>query len=221
MVNKKLDIIYEDKFILVVNKPCGQLTVSTDKEKEKTLFHEVYMYEKRKNKNNKIFIVHRLDRDTSGIVLFAKSEDIKNYLQDNWNNFKREYIAVVNGKVTPKKGTVKNYLFETKDLMVYSTNNPKAGKLAITDYEYLEGNSAYSMLKINILTGRKNQIRVHMMDIGHSIVGDKKYVTKKRNPIGRMALHANKLVIEHPKTHEELVLESKVPKEFYNLTKVS
>lgn len=221
MINRKLDIIYEDKFIIAVNKPNGLLTISTDNEKEKTLFHAVLSYERKKNKNNKIFIVHRLDKDTSGIVVFAKSMEIKNFLQDNWNNFKREYVAVVNGIVKPKKNTIKSYLFETKDLMVYSTKDEKKGKLAITDYEFIEGNSAYSMLKISILTGRKNQIRVHMYDIGHSIVGDKKYVTKKRNPIGRMALHATKIIIEHPKTHNELVLESSVPKEFYNLTKVS
>lgn len=221
MKKDKLDIIYEDKFLIAVNKPNNLLTVATDKEIEKTLFHEVLLFEKRKNKSNKVFIVHRLDKDTSGIVVFAKSIKVKDFLQDNWNSFKREYTAVVNGKLKEKKGTIRNYLYETKDLRVFASDDPKRGKLAITDYEVISYGNTYSLLKINILTGRKNQIRVHLNDLGNSIVGDKKYSNNKRNPIGRLALHANKLVIEHPKTHEELILESKVPKEFENLVKVS
>lgn len=221
MKKEKLDIVYEDKFIIAVNKPNNLLTISTDNEKEKTLFHQVLLYERQKNKSNKVFIIHRLDKDTSGIVVFAKSVEVKNFMQDNWNSFTREYTAVVNGKVKDQKGSIKSFLYETKDLRVFSSNDSKKGKLAITDYELLKYANTYSLLKINILTGRKNQIRVQLNDIGHQIVGDKKYGNNKRNPIGRLALHANKIVMEHPKTHCELVLESKVPKEFYNLTKVS
>ena len=135
MKSKKLDIIYEDKYIIVINKPSHLLTVSTDNEKEKTLFHEVLVYEKRKNKSNKVFIVHRLDKDTSGLVLFAKDEKTKFKLQNNWDKeAKRGYVAVVHGK-TKDKERLESYLSETKTLMVYSTPNKNIGKLAIAEYE--------------------------------------------------------------------------------------
>jgi len=216
----KLDIIYQDKYILVVNKPSGLLTVSTDKEKEHTLFHQVYLYEKQKNKNNKIFIVHRLDKDTSGIVLFAKSEKIKHLLQDNWDNMvkTREYIALVEGEVKKDKDTIKSWLKENKNFITYSSNKKGDGKLAITNYEKVKTNSKYSLLKINILTGKKNQIRVHMKDIEHPIVGDKKY-NSNSNPIKRLGLHATKLEIIHPITNEKVIFESKVPKSFTEIFK--
>jgi len=215
MKKNKLDIIYQDKYILVINKPCGLLTVSTEKERENTLFHQVYMYEKQKNKNNKIFIVHRLDKDTSGLVIFAKSEKIKYQLQDNWNELvkKREYIALVCGKVEKDKDTIKSYIRENKNFISYSSNKKNDGKLAITHYEKIKSNSKYSLLKINISTGRKNQIRVHMNDIGHPIVGDKKYKAPL-NPIRRMGLHATQLEMIHPVTKEILVLKSNMPKTF-------
>ena len=216
----KLDIIYQDKFIIVINKPSGLLTVSTEKEKEHTLFHKVYLYEKQKNKNNKIFIVHRLDKDTSGLVIFAKTEKIKYLLQDNWDNIvkTREYMALVSGCVKKEKDTIKSWLKENKNFTVYSSNKKDDGKLAITNYERLKTNGNYSLLKINISTGRKNQIRVHMQDIGHPIVGDKKY-NSKSNPIKRLGLHANKLEILHPITKEQLIFESNTPKCFTEVFK--
>lgn len=215
MKKNKLDIIYQDKYILVINKPCGLLTVSTEKEKENTLFHQVYTYEKQKNKNNKIFIVHRLDKDTSGLVIFAKSEKVKYILQNNWNELvkKREYVALVCGKVEKAKDTIKSYIRENKNFVSYSSNKKDDGKLAITHYEKIKNNSKYSLLKINISTGRKNQIRVHMNDIGHPIVGDKKYKSPL-NPIKRMALHATLLEIIHPITKESLLFKSDMPKIF-------
>lgn len=218
MKKEKLDIIYEDKFIIVVNKPSGLFTISTDKEKMKTLFHQVLVYLKQKHKSNKVFIVHRLDKDTSGLVIFAKSEAIKKRLQDNWESVKREYIALVNGKVKKERDTIKSYLKETKTLLVYSTNDSKRGKLAITEYERLSFNSNYSLLKINIKTGRKNQIRVHLNDIGHSIVGDKKYGNIQNKQVKRLCLHANYLEFIHPVTNEFLKLESKYPKIFEELS---
>jgi len=215
-MKKKLEILYEDKYLIIINKPSNLLTISTEKEKERTLFHYVYEYLKKKNKNNKVFIVHRLDKDTSGLVLFAKTEDIKYKLQDNWDNTKRYYYAIVNGIVTNEKDTIESYLKETKTLLVYSSNDTKNGKLAITQYEKLLNNTKYSLLKINILTGRKNQIRVHLNDIGHSIVGDKKYGIKN-NPIRRLCLHAYYLEFIHPITNELLKLEIKYPKEFEKL----
>lgn len=211
----KLDIIYEDKEIIVVNKPSKLLTIATDNEKEKTLFHKVITYEKKKNKNNKIFIVHRLDKDTSGIVLFAKSEELKRAFQDNWDNLVkvREYVAIVEGKPPKDKGVVRSWLKETKTLLVYSSNRMGDGKEAITHYRKVMGNNKFTMLDILIDTGRKNQIRVHMSDLGCPIVGDKKY-NSKTNPIRRMGLHANKLVILHPKTNKEMTFECDIPSSF-------
>ena len=217
MKKDKLDIIYEDKSIIVVNKPSHLLTISTDNEKEKTLFHKVLMYEKKKNKNNKIFIVHRLDKDTSGLVLFAKDEKIKFKLQNNWDkDTKRGYIAVVHGK-TKDKDTLKSYLAETKTLLVYTTEDKKLGKLAITEYEKLSENNKLTLLKINIKTGRKNQIRVQLHDNGNEIVGDKKYGNSKFDPLRRLCLHANYLSIIHPTTNNKMVFKTEIPKDFLSL----
>ena len=217
MKKDKLDIIYEDKSIIVVNKPSHLLTISTDNEKEKTLFHKVMLYEKRKNKNNKVFIVHRLDKDTSGLVLFAKDEKIKYKLQNNWDKeTKRGYVAVVHGK-TKDKDTLKSYLVETKTLLVHSTPDKKIGKLAITEYKKILENKKLSLLKINIKTGRKNQIRVQLADNGNEIVGDKKYGENKIDPLRRLCLHANYLEIVHPVTNKKMVFELDIPKVFLNL----
>ena len=216
MKKDKLDIIYEDKSLIVINKPSHLLTISTDNEKEKTLFHKVMMYEKRKNKNNKVFIVHRLDKDTSGLVLFAKDEKLKYKLQNNWDrDTKRGYVAVVNGH-TKDKDVLKSYLAETKTLMVYSTDS-NHGKLAITEYQKLKENKKLSLLKIKIKTGRKNQIRVQLNDNGNSIVGDKKYSDIKFDPLRRLCLHANYLEIIHPVTNKKKVFETEIPKEFIKL----
>lgn len=216
-MKKKLEILYEDKFIIIVNKPHNLLTISTEKEKERTLFHYVFDYLKKKNKNNKVFIVHRLDKDTSGIVIFAKDEQTKFYLQNNWDSFKRNYVAVVNGKLEKEKGILKSYLQETKTHLTYSVND-KNGKLAITEYEKVLGNNKYTMLSLNLKTGRKNQIRVQLADIGNSIVGDKKYGIKK-DPIRRMALVANTLEFIHPKTNQKLVIDIDIPNSFISLVK--
>ena len=217
MKKDKLDIVYEDKSIIVVNKPSHLLTISTDNEKEKTLFHKVMLYEKRKNKNNKVFIVHRLDKDTSGLVLFAKDEKIKYKLQNNWDKeAKRGYVTVVHGK-TKDKDTLKSYLVETKTLLVHSTPDKKLGKLAITEYKKILENKKLTLLKINIKTGRKNQIRVQLADNGNEIVGDKKYGEKKFDPLRRLCLHANYLEIIHPVTNKKMVFELEIPKVFTNL----
>jgi len=210
---KKLDIIYEDKEILVINKPTKKLTIATTKEQNRTLYHEAREYVKKQNPRNKIFIVHRLDKDTSGVILFAKSEKLKKLFQDNWDYLcvKREYLAIVEGKPSKKKDVIKSYLAESKTLQVYSTSDAKKGKLAITEYELLSSNKSYSLLKINIKTGRKNQIRVHMSDLGCPIVGDKKY-NSKSNPINRLGLHAKVLEIKHPITKKVIKFEAKVPK---------
>ena len=217
--NEKINIIYEDKDILVVNKPAGLLTVSTDTEKEKTLFHKVYMYVKKKNKNNKIFIVHRLDKDTSGIVLFAKNESLKIKFQNDWDNLakERKYVAMVHGIVNKKEGEIVSWLKETNTLLTYSSKKQGDGKKAITKYRLVSNNEKYSLLDIDIKTGRKNQIRVHMKDMGNPIIGDAKYGVK--DGAKRMYLHAYKLVIMHPVTKETFVFETDVPTTFINLIK--
>ena len=213
MKKDKLKIVYEDKDILIVNKPYHLLTIANDKEQDNTLYHKVYLYTKQKNKNNKIFIVHRLDYDTSGLIIVAKNIKSKNNLQNNWDNVKRKYMAVVNGVMEKKEDILKSYLLETKTNLVYSTKNN--GKLAITTYKEVINNSKYSLLDISIKTGRKNQIRVQLSDIGHSIVGDKKYGLKGNYK--RMFLHAYYLKFKHPITNEELEFELDVPKDFLDI----
>lgn len=208
---KKMDIVYEDKEILVVNKEPNYLTIATDKEKYKTLYNEASMYVKKQHPRNKVFIVHRLDKDTSGLVVFSKNENKKRELQNNWDNTTREYYAVVSGKMPKKKDVLKSYLVEDKTLNVHSTKNPKIGKLAITEYEVINETSAFSLLKINIKTGRKNQIRVQLSDIGHPIVGDKKYGCK-HNIMRRMALHA--YLIEYTLKGKQYTFKTDIPKEF-------
>lgn len=216
---KKLNIIYEDKEIIVISKEAKLLIVSTDKERFHTLYNEVSNYVKRKHPKNKIFIVHRLDKDTSGVILFAKNEKIKKAFQDDWDNIaiKREYVALVEGNDI-NKGTIKSYLYETKTLQVISSNDPKKGKLAITEYENINKGKKYSKVLINIKTGRKNQIRVHLSSIGYPIIGDKKYGALT-NPLNRLGLHATKLVIRHPFTSELMIFESPIPSSFDNLIK--
>lgn len=212
---KKLKIIYEDKNILVVDKPSNLLCISTPKEKEKTLYHEVSDYVKKSNPKAKIFIIHRLDKDTSGIVIFAKSKEVKYMYQNSWDKLclKRGYTAVVDGVLKEKSGTIKSYLKETKTLLVYSSNDSKNGKLAITKYKVLKESKKYSMLDIEIKTGRKNQIRVHLSDLGCPILGDKKYGNKK-SFANRLMLHASYMLIRNPKTNKNMEFISKVPSSF-------
>jgi 23S rRNA pseudouridine1911/1915/1917 synthase len=206
------EVIYEDKDIIVVDKPSGILSIATEKEKEETVYHILREYLKKKNKNAKVFVVHRLDKDTSGILLFAKSEYVKNTFQKDWNKLVkvREYTAVVHGKLDKKKDRLVNYLKETTTNLVYISKN-KEGKLAITNYEVLKENSDYSKLLINIETGRKNQIRVQLANINHPILGDKKYGDDKEK---RLFLHASKLEVFNPITRKTMTFTSKVPSIF-------
>ena len=217
-VAKNIDIIYEDKDIIVINKPSGLLTVATEKEKNKTAYHLVMEYLKKKNKNNRIFIIHRLDKDTSGIIMFAKNERAKHLYQDNWNDIvkKRCYYAVIDGKMENKEGTIKSYLKENGN-MVYSVKD-RSGKLAITEYKVLKEIKNISLLDINLKTGRKNQIRVHMKENKTPILGDLKYGEKSKL-INRLALHAYKLELINPVTKKLLTFEINMPNEFKTLFK--
>lgn len=214
--NNNINIIYEDNDIIVIDKPSKILTISNKNEKVNTLYRMVSDYLKKEHK--KVFIIHRLDFDTSGIIMFAKSQRVQKLYQDNWNDLAkiREYTAIVDG-ITDNKGHIESYLKQTKTLLVYSSKN-KDGLFAITDYEKIGGNSKYSMLKILISTGRRNQIRCHMADIGHPILGDYRYKCKI-NPIDRLCLHANRLEIINPITKELMVFNSNIPKEFNSIIK--
>ena len=210
------DILYEDMHIIVVNKPSGLLTIATDKEKSETLYHKVREYLKVKNKNAKVFIVHRLDKDTSGVVLLAKDEETKNMLQDGWNsNAHRSYVAVVHGKLKNKSDRSIQYLKETKTNLVYVS---KDGLEAITNYNVVKENDKYTLVAIDIETGRRNQIRVLFNSMGNPIVGDKKYFIKKDNE-KRLYLHANRLQVYYPHKKEVMLFETKTPIEFKNIMK--
>lgn len=214
-----LEIVFEDRDLIVVNKPAGLLTVATDKEKRRTAYAILSNYVKAEDPDNKIFIVHRLDRETSGLLLFARNETIKHRIQETWEQtiIQRTYVAVVEGEVTPEEGTITSWLAESKALKVYSSQNPQHGQKSITHYRKLRGSEHYSLLQLNLETGRKHQIRVHLQDIGHPVVGDAKYGSKEKKPIGRLALHAQVLAFTHPKTGELCRFETPVPPRFMKL----
>ena len=218
--NKKVlpfDVLFEDDNIIVVNKPAGLLTIATAKEKEKTLYHIVSEYLKSRDKNSKVFIVHRLDKDTSGIVVLAKGEKIKNQLQENWNEYVRlrEYVAVVHGKLKNKSDRIVQNLNETKTNLVYVVKT--GGKEAITNYNVIKENSQYSLVSINIETGRKNQIRVAFKTLGNPIVGDSKYGIK--DSYNRLYLHANRLKMYYPVIRKDILFETNNPVEFRKIMK--
>lgn len=200
------EVIYEDDYLIAINKPSGLLSVATDSEKENTAFRIL------KECGKTVFVVHRLDRDTSGVLLFAKRREVKEKLQKNWDStLYREYIAVCEGVFKEKSGRAESYLKESKTHIVYSDKFGKNGKKAITNYEVIKTSKKYSWLRINIETGRKNQIRVAMKDLGHPIAGDKKYGALT-NPFKRLGLHASMLKIIHPITEKVVTFEAKIPR---------
>ena len=214
-----LEIIHEDKDIIVINKEAGLLTMASNKEKNKTAFATLSAHVKKAHADNKIYIVHRLDRETSGLILFAKNEEIKTKLQESWNDTiqERTYIAIVEGKMEEQAGTVTSYLTESEtSLIVHSSQNPKKGKKAITHYKVMNFKKGLSMLKVNLETGRKNQIRVHMQDLKHPVIGDKKYGSTC-SPIERLGLHAQVIAFNHPVTGRLVRFESPIPKKFSGL----
>lgn len=214
--NKKtlpFDILFEDEHIIVVNKPSGLLTVATLKEKEKTLYHIVREYLVSKNKFAKVFVIHRLDKDTSGIVIFAKDMKTKKQLQENWDQYAslREYVAVVHGHPRNDEGKIIQNLRESKTNLVYVVRN-KEGKEAITNYQVVKKSKNYSLVSIKIETGRKNQIRVAFASYKIPILGDKKYGSK--DSFSRLYLHANRLKIYYPYLKKEILFEVSTPIEF-------
>jgi len=198
---------------MVVNKSAGLLTVGTQQDKVKTAYHLLTNYVRKgcAKSRKRIFIVHRLDRGTSGILIFAKTREAQMSLQKQWKNTEKRYLAVVHGKFSQKEHTITSYLTENRAHVVYSTSDSKVGKLSHTHYKVLKETKMFSLLEINLITGRKNQIRVHLADKGHPIVGDKKYGKKDRGH-KRLALHAKSISFKHPTNGKRLNFETKVPK---------
>lgn len=215
-----IKILYEDDSIIAIDKPAGLLTVGTEKEKLNTAYSLLSHYVKTENKSNKIFIVHRLDRDTSGVLVFARSTMERDVLQEYWHNenHEREYAALVCGKVDEPKGRIESWLKENANLQVFSSMRPDDGQHAITNWELVQQNDDFSLLKVIPETGRRNQIRVHLCDIGFPIVGDRRY-GNGQNPIGRLGLHATLLSFVHPQSGKVMQFESPVPGSFMRMVK--
>jgi RluA family pseudouridine synthase len=213
-----LEILYEDGDIIVVDKPAGLLTMGTATNKSRTAYYLLTDYVRRGNpkSRNRIFIVHRLDQLTSGVLVFAKNEDAKLRLQAQWNQTQKTYVAVVHGRLVSREGTITSYLAENKAYVVYSTRDKTKGKLAHTAYKVLKESGQLSLLEIDLLTGRKNQIRVHMAEKGHPVAGDRKY-GKAGDGCRRLALHARGISFAHPASGERMTFEARVPAFFSEL----
>ena len=208
-------VVYEDDALIVTEKPAGVLTISTESEKAKTVYFQLNQYLKQRahGTGERVFIVHRLDRDTSGLMAFAKSEEIKRTLQDNWKKVEKRYYAVVEGTPSKKEGRIESCLSETKTLKVYSNHHSGTGKPAQTHYRVITQNRLYALLDILLETGRKHQIRVHLADIGHPVAGDKKYGART-DPFSRLGLHAYLLSFKHPVNEKPVHFVSRIPKKF-------
>jgi 23S rRNA pseudouridine1911/1915/1917 synthase len=216
--NPRLKIVYEDDYVLVVNKGYGLLSMGNDKIKDGTAYSLLKDYLKRKDPRNKLFIVHRLDQHTSGLMMFAKTVEAKEAMQHNWNNMviDRRYAAVVEGRPDEDEGTIDSFLAENSMHVVYSTKNPEEGKRAVTRWKLVKSRNGYSLLDVSLDTGRKNQIRVHMKEMGHPIAGDKKYGAKT-SPMHRLALHAHTLRFIHPITRVDMNFSAPLPAAFTKL----
>lgn len=216
---RALEILYEDDELLVINKPAGLLSIANEKEKERTAYHQMTEHVRQSDPDARIFIVHRLDRDISGVLLAAKTAEMKYALQDQWGTLvkTRAYTAVVEGCPQPLSGRIHTWLYETKNTMVYSGEQSDDGLEAITDYKVIGISPEYSLVDIRLQSGRKNQIRVHMTEKGCPVVGDKKYGAKS-NPFKRLGLHAGVLELRHPETGKLLRFEAKVPAVFLSIS---
>jgi 23S rRNA pseudouridine1911/1915/1917 synthase len=210
-----LTILHEDEDIIVITKDAGLLSIASSQENELTAYRQLMAHVSTGNSKERIFVVHRLDRDTSGVMMFAKSKKVQQILQNSWQDIVQEriYIALVEGRVKKPEGTISSWLKESKTLKMYSSPHPNDGQHAVTHYKVIQSSHGFSLLEVQLETGRKNQIRVHMEDIGHPIVGDKKYGSKSR-AIGRLGLHARILAFLHPTTGTMLRFETDFPKVF-------
>lgn len=213
-----LPIIFENDELIVINKPSGLLSIASDREKGRTAYRMVNDYVQQKDKHNRIYVVHRLDEDTSGVLVFAKNPKTKDVLQKNWNDIvlKRGYYAIVEGQMEKSEDTFIDYLKENSLNLMYVTNDRKTGKKCVTHYKVMQANKNYSLLDVDIDSGRKNQIRVQLGHRNHHVIGDDKY-GEPANPIKRLGLHAYVLSFTHPITKKLYEFKAPMPKEFETL----
>jgi 23S rRNA pseudouridine1911/1915/1917 synthase len=214
----RIDIVFEDDSVIVVDKAAGLLTMGTDRERARTVYAALRKYANSKRPPEKIFIVHRLDREASGLLVFAKTIEAKEHLQTQFKDHTagRKYIAVVEGRVTPDDFTIRSHLAENAAYRVYSTRKSGGGKLAVTHVHVVKRNRRTTLIEVGLETGRKHQIRVHLAERGHPVTGDKTYGSRS-NPIQRMALHAAHLAFRHPRTGKAMQFDSRYPKSFNGL----
>lgn len=219
-VLRGVSIIYDDDDLVVIEKSAGLLSVPPDTGSEKSALGIVTAHLKRLNSRARLFVVHRLDRDTSGLMMFVKNKGLQAELRTAWQEsiHTRRYIALVEGVVAQDKGKIVSWLKGTDGLRTYSSKTPGDGQKAVTHFKVLKRSAAYTLLEVDLETGRKNQIRVHMQDIGHPVAGDDKYGSTQ-NPVGRLGLHAQILEFTHPKTKKKMSFDAPTPAEFLKLFK--
>jgi len=218
--SKWVKLVYEDAFIIVVEKAGGILTNAVPGSRAQTVKGILDEYVRRQNRKYTVHTVHRLDRETSGLLLFAKRRDVQQMFTESWKEVvsDRRYIAVCEGEMEKDQGTVSSWLMDNKMFVTYSSVSDNGGKYAVTHYRTLKRQGGYSLVELKLDTGRKNQIRVHMQDLGHSIAGDYKYGAQT-DPIQRICLHAFRLEFRHPVTGEYLKFETPYPSAFMNILK--
>ena len=213
-----LPILYEDEDIIVINKPSGLLSVATDREKGRTAYRLVSDYISALNPRNRVYVVHRLDEDTSGVLVFAKSNEVREALQNKWNEIveTRAYYAIVEGKMEQEEATLQDYLTQNDLHLVYVTKNRAIGKLSTTHYKVISYKEPYSLLDVHLSSGRKNQIRVQLGHRGHYVIGDDKY-GEPSDPLKRLGLHAYQLTFTNPLSGKRYDFKTPMPEEFKKL----
>ena len=204
-----ISIVMEDDALIVIDKPPGLLSVATQSERTDTAFARLNAYLKARSRGRP-FVVHRLDRETSGLLLFARSEAVRDRLQANWVHVTKTYLAVVDGRPKPAEGVVENFLTEGRDLRVRATPHAKSARRAVTRYRVIVARGRYTLVELVLRTGRKHQIRVHMAALGCPVIGDPVYGSAA-DPARRLGLHAQRLSLDHPTTGQALELESPLP----------
>ena len=220
LIHSHMHVVHEDDDVMVVYKKEGFLTVGTEKDKINTVYHVLNKYMKSYGRDKRIYVVHRLDRETSGLLIFAKSQEVQETLQKNWTKMvpERSYLAIVTGTMPDKKGVIKSYLTEDKSLIMHASEKDNGGDYAELEYEVIQEKHPYTLVKLSLETGRKNQIRVQLKSVGCPIVGDKKYGSTYKTA-GRVCLHAGMLHFVHPVTKKHHQFEAPMPVEFKKLMK--
>jgi 23S rRNA pseudouridine1911/1915/1917 synthase len=208
-------VVFEDEAVMVIDKPSGLLTIGTEKERTRTAYFQMnqFLRDRHPDKKERIFIVHRLDRETSGLMVFAKTETAKRRLQENWDAVDKRYVALIEGVPREMEGAMRSYLSETSALRVYEDKASEKARYAVTKYKVLKSGRGHSLVEVAIETGRKHQIRVHFSGIGHPVAGDKKYGAET-DPLKRLALHASRLSFSHPLTGKRLEFQSRASQSF-------